>query len=63
MIYRYIAPEQVPIQYGGLNRGGDQELEFTTADPVTEVTIKPTTKHAVEFPASEVSVDTNHFKE
>ncbi|RDX65369.1 Patellin-3, partial [Mucuna pruriens] len=48
---RYIAPELVPVQYGGVSREGEQE--FTTADPVTEVTIKPSTKHAVEFPVSE----------
>ena len=43
--YRYIAPELVPVQYGGLSREAEQE--FTTSDPVTEVTIKPATKHAV----------------
>lgn len=50
-LFRYIAPEQVPVQYGGLSREGDQE--FTVTDPVTEVTIKPTTKHTVEFSFSE----------
>ncbi|KAL5074413.1 hypothetical protein RYX36_013397, partial [Vicia faba] len=50
-IMRYIAPQQVPVQYGGLSREGEQE--FTTADPATEVIIKPATKHAVEFPISE----------
>lgn len=49
---RYIAPEQVPVQYGGLSREGEQE--FTVADAVTEVTIKPSTKHTVEFPITEV---------
>ncbi|BAT91387.1 hypothetical protein LR48_Vigan08g215400 [Vigna angularis] len=52
-LFKYIAPELVPIQYGGLSREGEQE--FTTSDPVTEVTIKPATKHAVEFPVSEKS--------
>ncbi|TKY68055.1 Patellin-3 protein [Spatholobus suberectus] len=53
-LFKYIAPELVPVQYGGLSREGEQE--FTTADPVvTEVTIKPATKHAVEFPVSEKS--------
>ncbi|KAK2379533.1 patellin-3 [Trifolium repens] len=52
-LFKYIAPEQVPVQYGGLSREGEQE--FTTADPATEVTIKPATKHAVEFPISEKS--------
>ncbi|KAL5097887.1 hypothetical protein RYX36_002214, partial [Vicia faba] len=52
----YIAPQQVPVQYGGLSREGEQE--FTTADPATEVIIKPATKHAVEFPISEVRIKT-----
>ncbi|GAU37963.1 hypothetical protein TSUD_269780 [Trifolium subterraneum] len=52
-LFKYIAPEQVPVQYGGLSREGEQE--FTTADPATEVTIKPATKHDVEFPISEKS--------
>ncbi|CAI8591967.1 unnamed protein product [Vicia faba] len=53
LVERYIAPQQVPVQYGGLSREGEQE--FTTADPATEVIIKPATKHAVEFPISEKS--------
>ncbi|KAL6961969.1 hypothetical protein U1Q18_036927 [Sarracenia purpurea var. burkii] len=52
-LFKYIAPEQVPAQYGGLSREGEQE--FTTADPVTEETIKPASKHVVEFPVSEGS--------
>lgn len=51
-INRYIAPEQVPVQFGGLSREGEQE--FTVSDSVTEVTIKAATKHTVEFPVSEV---------
>lgn len=46
----------MPVQYGGLSREGEQE--FTTADPATEVIIKPATKHAVEFPISEVRIKT-----
>ena len=49
---RYIAPEQAPAQYGGLSREGEQE--FTTADAVTEIIIKPAAKHIIEFPADEV---------
>ncbi|KAL1362654.1 hypothetical protein HN51_010877 [Arachis hypogaea] len=52
-LFKYIAPEQVPVQYGGLSREGEQE--FSTADPVTEVTIKPATKHTVEFSFAEKS--------
>ncbi|KAJ4701213.1 patellin-3-like [Melia azedarach] len=53
-LFKYIAPEQVPVQYGGLSREGEQE--FTTADPVTEVTVKPATKHAIEFPFTETGI-------
>ncbi|KAI9073154.1 hypothetical protein K1719_044886 [Acacia pycnantha] len=52
-LFKYIAPEHVPVQYGGLSREGD--YEFTTSDSVTEFTIKPSTKHIIEFPASEPS--------
>ncbi|KAK2999292.1 hypothetical protein RJ639_024109 [Escallonia herrerae] len=50
-LFKYIAPELVPVQYGGLSREGEQE--FSTVDPATEETIKPATKHTVEFPISE----------
>ncbi|XP_041017350.1 patellin-1-like [Juglans microcarpa x Juglans regia] len=53
-LFKYIAPEQVPAQYGGLKR--EEEEEFTTADPVTEVTIKPASKHTIEFPVSETGL-------
>lgn len=49
---RYIAPEQVPVKYGGLHQEG--EREFTTTDPVTKITINPAAKHKVEVPVSEV---------
>ncbi|KAI4320205.1 hypothetical protein MLD38_033710 [Melastoma candidum] len=51
VLFKYIAPEQVPVQYGGLSR--DDEQEFTTADAATEATVKPSTKHTIEFPVSE----------
>lgn len=51
---RYVAPEQVPVQYGGLSREG--ELEFSVADSVTEVIVKPATKYTVEFSFSEVDI-------
>ncbi|GKV09145.1 hypothetical protein SLEP1_g20689 [Rubroshorea leprosula] len=53
-LFKYIAPEQVPVQYGGLSQ--EDEQEFTTADPVTEFTIKPSSKHTVEYSVSEKSV-------
>ncbi|KAF5732795.1 Patellin-5 -like protein [Tripterygium wilfordii] len=52
-LFKYIVPEQVPVQFGGLSREGEQE--FTTSDPLTEVTIKPTSKHTVEFALTEAS--------
>ncbi|CDP10711.1 unnamed protein product [Coffea canephora] len=50
-LFKYIAPEQVPVQYGGLSRGGEQE--FTIAEAATEEIIKPSSKQTVEFPATE----------
>ncbi|KAL2538975.1 patellin-3-like [Forsythia ovata] len=50
-LFKYIAPEQVPVQYGGLSRDGEQE--FTIADPATEGTIKPAAKYTVELPITE----------
>ncbi|KAK1275306.1 Patellin-3 [Acorus gramineus] len=53
-IFKYIAPDQVPVQYGGL--GKDSDADFSTADAVTDVTIKPGAKHTVEIPVSETGV-------
>ncbi|XP_016453261.1 patellin-3 [Nicotiana tabacum] len=50
-LFKYIVPEQVPAQYGGLSREGEQE--FTTTEAATEDTIKPTSKHTIEFPVTE----------
>lgn len=50
-LFKYIAPELVPVQYGGLSREGEQE--FASTDSVTEEIIKPATKHTIEFPATE----------
>ncbi|KAL7118260.1 hypothetical protein ACP275_03G124800 [Erythranthe tilingii] len=51
-LLKYIAPEQIPVQYGGLSKQ-DAEQEFTTADPATEEIIKPACKHTVELPITE----------
>ncbi|KAJ1703248.1 hypothetical protein LUZ63_003027 [Rhynchospora breviuscula] len=53
-LFRYIAPEQVPVQFGGLYR--ESESDFTISDAVTEVTIKPSSKHTVDLPLSENSL-------
>ncbi|XP_039119083.1 patellin-3-like [Dioscorea cayenensis subsp. rotundata] len=50
-LFKYVAPEQVPVQYGGLSKENDPD--FTTADAVTEVIIKPSTKHPIEIPVTE----------
>ncbi|KAH9627021.1 hypothetical protein KSS87_020670 [Heliosperma pusillum] len=52
-LFKYIAPEHVPVQYGGHSKIG--ENEFSPADPVTEVIIKPGTKHPIEFAFSEAT--------
>lgn len=38
------------MKYGGLSKDG----EFGTADAVTEITVKPSAKHTVEIPVTEV---------
>ncbi|XP_054821440.1 patellin-3-like [Prosopis cineraria] len=48
-LLRYIAPEQLPVKYGGLSKDG----EFGNTDAVTEVTVKPAGKHTIEFPVNE----------
>ncbi|KAI7756186.1 hypothetical protein M8C21_032392 [Ambrosia artemisiifolia] len=53
-LFKYIAPELVPVQYGGLSREGEQE--FTSGDAVTEEIIKPATKHTVDIPVTEVLI-------
>ncbi|KAH9618131.1 hypothetical protein KSS87_005798 [Heliosperma pusillum] len=52
-LFKYIAPEHVPVQYGGHSKTG--ETEFTHADPITEVTIKPNSTHPIEFAYSEAT--------
>ncbi|KAJ1286451.1 hypothetical protein BS78_03G352700 [Paspalum vaginatum] len=52
-LFRYIAPEQVPVQFGGLFKEDDPE--FTTSDVVTELTIKPSSKETIEIPVTENS--------
>ncbi|XP_042398620.1 patellin-3-like [Zingiber officinale] len=50
-LFKYIAPEQVPVAFGGLSKANDPD--FTTTDAVTEVTIKPSSKQSIEIPATE----------
>ncbi|KAF8719684.1 hypothetical protein HU200_024428 [Digitaria exilis] len=53
-LFRYIAPEQVPVQFGGLYK--EDDTEFSTSDAVTELTVKPSSKETVEIPATENSM-------
>ena len=54
--YRYISPEQVPVQYGGLSVDPcDCNPDFALDDPASEVTVKPGTKQTVEIIIYEVS--------
>ncbi|KAL4326274.1 hypothetical protein GQ457_11G011320 [Hibiscus cannabinus] len=49
-LFKYIPPEQVPIQYGGLSVDYcDCNPDFSDADPATEMTVKPGTKQTVEI--------------
>ncbi|KAM7266607.1 hypothetical protein ACFE04_004504 [Oxalis oulophora] len=49
-LFKYISSEQVPVQYGGLSVDYCEcNPEFTIADPVTEVIVKPSIKQTVEI--------------
>ncbi|XP_010912526.1 patellin-3 [Elaeis guineensis] len=50
-LFKYIAPEQVPVQYGGLSK--EKDPDFTSADAVAEITIKPSAKQVIEIPVTE----------
>lgn len=53
-LFKYISPEQVPIQYGGLCVDPcDCNPEFSLDDPVTDIAVKPATKQTVEIIVSE----------
>lgn len=51
-LYRFIAPEHLPVEYGGLRRNNDQD--FSADDKVFEHKIKANTVSTVEFPVNEV---------
>uniref|UniRef100_A0A5B7BGW4 Putative patellin-3 n=1 Tax=Davidia involucrata TaxID=16924 RepID=A0A5B7BGW4_DAVIN len=53
-LFKYITPEQVPIQYGGLSVDFCEcNPEFSVDDPATEITVKPATKQTVEIQVNE----------
>ncbi|KAL0314113.1 UNVERIFIED_CONTAM: Patellin-3 [Sesamum angustifolium] len=56
-LFKYISPEQVPTQYGGLSVDFCEcNPEFTVDDPATEITIKPATKQTVEIIVNECTL-------
>lgn len=40
------------MKYGGMSKDG----EFETCDSVTEITVKPSAKHSVEYPVAQVPI-------
>ncbi|KAK1377037.1 hypothetical protein POM88_033230 [Heracleum sosnowskyi] len=51
ILFRYMAPEQVPILYGGLSGVcGDCNLAFTNNDPASKITIRPLVKYTLRIP-------------
>ncbi|CAN1235555.1 PATL3 [Linum perenne] len=49
-LFKYIPPEEVPIQYGGMSVDDcDCNPEFAFSDPVTDMIVKPGTKQTVEI--------------
>ncbi|KAL1224479.1 Patellin-2 [Cardamine amara subsp. amara] len=50
-IFKYVAPEVVPVKYGGLSK----ESPFTVEDGVTEAVVKSSSKYTIDLPASEGS--------
>ncbi|XP_057490599.1 patellin-3-like [Actinidia eriantha] len=54
ILFKYISPEQVPIQYGGLSVDFcDCNPEFSMDDPATAITVRPATKQTVEIQVNE----------
>ncbi|RZC90784.1 hypothetical protein C5167_028619, partial [Papaver somniferum] len=53
-LFKYISPEQVPVQYGGLYREGNDE--FSCADLAEKILVKPGTKKPIEIPISKCVV-------
>lgn len=54
-LFKYVNPEHVPIQYGGLSVDYcDCNPEFTIDDPASVITVKPGTKQTVEIIVNEI---------
>ncbi|KAK4416604.1 Patellin-3 [Sesamum alatum] len=48
-LFKYISANQIPQQYGGLNKDGD----FGAADTITEIMVKPSAMQIEEFPVTQ----------
>ncbi|XP_057965369.1 patellin-6-like [Malania oleifera] len=53
-LLKFIEPENIPVQYGGLQREDDEE--FSPADKVSELTIKACSVEIIEIPVAETGV-------
>jgi hypothetical protein len=54
ILFRYITPEQVLVQSGGLFK--QEDPEFATSDAVTELTIQASSKEIIEIPAENSTI-------
>ncbi|MCO5576916.1 hypothetical protein L7F22_030737 [Adiantum nelumboides] len=52
-LFKYIAPDQVPTEYGGLSRPNDVDFDGVEA-PATQMTMKAGEKQSLELPIEEV---------
>ncbi|KAH7279854.1 hypothetical protein KP509_37G040600 [Ceratopteris richardii] len=52
-LFKYITPDQVPVQYGGLSRLNDVEFAGIEA-PVTQIILKAGEKRSIELPVEKV---------
>ncbi|KAL0332581.1 UNVERIFIED_CONTAM: Patellin-3 [Sesamum calycinum] len=50
-LFKYISADQIPPQYGGLNKDGD----FGAADTVTEIMVKPSAMKIEELPVTQMT--------
>ncbi|KAL9251812.1 Patellin-4-like protein [Drosera capensis] len=53
-LLKYISPENIPVQYGGLKRADDEE--FTPEDKVLEFVVKGAASACIEIPIPEAQV-------
>ncbi|KAG4959346.1 Patellin-4 [Glycine soja] len=53
-LLKFIAPEHLPTEYGGLRRNNDED--FSPSDKVSELKIKGSTVSKVEFPIQQLGV-------